>query len=70
MDERKNKKERTQEKKLRTYFVRLFGWDDVRSEEQFHRYGKKLFFILLVLVEVLVLLQRIGVFLNGGDFGS
>ena len=70
MDERNNKKKGTQEKKLRTYFVRLFGWDDVRSEEQFHRYGKKLFFILLVLVEVLVLLQRIGDFLNGGDLWS
>ena len=70
MDEKKTNRQLNKEKNLRTYFVRLFGWDDVRSEAQFHRYGRKLFFILLVLVEALVILQRIGVFLAGGDLGA
>ena len=69
-DEKKDKTGQGEEKKFRTYFLRLFGWDDVRSEEQFHHQGRKLFFILLLLVEALVILQRIGIFLNGGEFSG
>ena len=69
MDEKKANRQLKKEKRWFSYFVRLFGWD-IRSEEQFHHYGRKLFFILLVLVEVLVVLQRIGVFLDGGDLGA
>lgn len=70
MGERGNKKSGGEEKKFRAYFVRLFGWYDFHDEKQFHRFGTRLFFILLVLVEALVLLQRIGIFLDGGRLSS
>lgn len=70
MDEKRTNRQRNKEKRWLSYFFRLFGWDDVRTEQQFHRYGKKLFFILLTLVEALVVLQRIGVFLDGGDLAA
>ena len=69
MDGEKDKKGSGEEKK-RPYFVRLFDWYDVHDEERLHRFGSKLFFILLVLVEALVLLQRIGIFLNGGRLAA
>lgn len=69
-DEKKDKIGQGEERKFRSYFLRLFGWGDVHSEEQFHHHGRKLFFILLLLVEALVVLQRIGIFLNDGEFGG
>ena len=64
MDKKKTKNQPKKEKRLLSYFARLFSW------EQFNSYGRKLFFILLTLVETLVLLQRIGEFLSDGDLGS
>ena len=61
----KDKKNRVgEENKIRAYFVRLFGRYDFRNEEQFRYFGKWLFFILLLLVETLVLLQQLGDFLE------
>lgn len=70
MSEKKDKKVRGEENRLRAYFVRLFGRHDFRNEEQFNRFGKRLFFILLVLVELLVVLQRVDKFLKGGSIGN
>ncbi len=51
----------------RAGFVRLFERYDFRNEEHFLRFAKWLIFILLVLVETLVLLQRLdGVLKDGG----
>lgn len=47
-------------------FLRWADLFDFRNEEQLHYFGKHLFFILLLLLEVLVVFQRVGVFLNGG----
>ena len=58
-------KKRGEENRFRAFFARLFG-----DEEQSKRFGKKLFFILLILVESLVLLQRIGAFLKNGELDN
>lgn len=70
MSEKKDKKARGEESKFRAYFVRLFGRYDFRDEEQFHRFGKRLFFILLLLVELLVVFQRVSKFIDGGALGN
>ncbi len=66
MSAKRDKK--NEENKLRAYFVRLFGRYDFRNEEHFRHFGRGLFFILLMLVEVLVALQQIDRFLDGGKF--
>ena len=57
-----------EENKLRAYFVRLFGRYDFRNADDFRRFGRWFFFILLVLVEILVSLQQLDRFLDGGKF--
>ncbi len=55
---------------IRAYFVRLFGKYDFRNEEHFLYFGKWLIFILLLLVEALIVLQRIEDFSAKGGWGS
>lgn len=65
MSAKRDKKNRVgEENKLRAYFVRLFGRYDFRNEEHFLHFMKWLFFILLLLVEGLVLLQQLDLFLD------
>ncbi len=61
-----NKIERSEEKGIRAYFVRLFGKYDFRNEKQFLYFGKWMIFILLLLVEALALLQVLDGFYGGG----
>lgn len=56
-EERKPPK-KTEENRLRTYFVRLFGKYDIRNEQQFNAFGKRMIFIVLVVMECLILLQH------------
>ena len=70
MEENKKNNGQGRAKTSRPLFMRLFGLYNLRNEEQFHRFGKQLFFMLLVLVEVLVLIHRIGLFVNGGKLAS
>ena len=70
MSEKKDKKARGEENKFRAYFVRLFGRYNFRDEEQFNRFGKRLFFILLLLVELLVVFQRVSKFIEGGSLSN
>ena len=66
MSKTKNKKENNKriahekgdEKRIRSYFVRLFGKYDFRNEAQFILFFKVLLYVLLVLVEVLMLWQQ------------
>ena len=51
--------ERKEEKRLRAYFVRLFGKYDIRNETQFVIFGKWLIFIVLILVETLIFMQHL-----------
>jgi len=65
---REKKNRINEENKLRAYFFRLFGRYDFRNEEHFRRFGRWFFFILLLLVEILVALQQVDRFLDGGRF--
>lgn len=58
---------KTEEKKRRSYFVRLFGKYDFRNEQQFLSFGKWLLFVLLTLMELLLIWQHVVDFeTNGG----
>lgn len=50
--------EKGEDKRIRNYFVRLFGNYDFRDEKQFILFSKVLLYVLLVLVEVLMLWQQ------------
>ena len=55
------------DRKIRTYFLRLFGKYDLRDKEQFIRFGKWLIFIVLIVMETFLLLQHLSDFMaNGG----
>ena len=59
----KNKRrlfEKGEENRIRNYFVRLFGKYDFRNEKQFTIFAKVLLYVLLILVEVLMLWQQVG----------
>ena len=62
--------QRTDEKGLRAYFVRLFGKYDFRNEGQFVFFGKWLIFIALLFVELLILLQQLDGFFENGGWGN
>ncbi|MBR2374697.1 MAG: hypothetical protein IKA88_00195 [Clostridia bacterium] len=64
----KNKTEKGEDKRLRSYFVRLFGKYDFRNERQFLFFGKWLIFIVLVIVEALMLLQQLDRFEEWGGW--
>ncbi len=61
--------ERGEENRIRAYFVRLFGKYDFRNEKHFLYFGKWLIFIVLLLVECLVLLQRVEDLFRKGERG-
>ncbi len=56
--DKKQRKERAEDGKIRAYFERLFAKYDVRNEHQFALFGKCLVFILLVIVQSLILLRH------------
>ena len=56
------------ERKIRTYFLRLFGRYDLRDKEQFIRFGKWLIFIILIMMELFVLLQHFANFVASGGW--
>lgn len=59
--DKKNKRrlfEKGDDKRIRSYFVRLFGKYDFRNEKQFILFSKVLLYVLLVLVEALMLWQQ------------
>lgn len=62
--------EKWEETKIREYFVRLFGRYDIHNEEQFIHYGKWLIFGALIFVELLVLFDRLGIFLKNKNWSS
>ena len=57
--EKQKKYEKTEERGLRVYFLRLFGKYDFRNEKQFVSFGKWLIFIVLMMVEALMLVQSV-----------
>ena len=64
---KQKRKEKTEEKGFRAYFLRLFGKYDFRDERQFVIFTKWLVFIVLVFVETLIVLQHFDHFeRNGG----
>ncbi len=56
---RTKKRERSEERGLRAYFLRLFGKYDIRDEKQFVLFGKWLILIVLVFLEILMLAQSL-----------
>ena len=58
-EKRTNKRERSEERGLRAYFLRLFGKYDIRDEKQFVLFGKWLILIVLVFLELLMLVQNL-----------
>lgn len=67
---KEKKTERSEEKGIRAYFVRLFGKYDFRNEKQFIFFGKWLIFVCLIVVEGLLLLQQIDDFSARGGWKS
>ena len=65
---KKNNAPRGEEHRFRAYFVRLFEKYNIRNEEQFLRIGKRLIFIILVLVESFIVLQQFDHFADRGGW--
>ena len=59
---------KTEENKLRVYFVQLFGKYDIRNEARFVYFCKWLIFALLLIVEALVLLDAIEHWIEQGEW--
>ncbi len=62
--------EKGEESRIRAYFVRLFGKYDFRNEKHFLYFGKWLIFVVLILVETLLLLQRLDIAVHAKVWGE
>lgn len=70
MPNQRYNKEGGRKRKGLSNFLRLLGVYDFRSEEQFQHFGTRLFFIFLILAELLVVLQKVSAFVTTGKAGS